>query len=127
MNDKVNKRAELVRLKDSLVDDLLAQSDDETVRQAIAEGVSPDEARSRVLGALLRARECLTPKHKPSLVIDATRARNILRRVAQRPPSDAPAPLLEAAQFEAKKDDTEVLKVVEELRVLGVVSDDELK
>jgi hypothetical protein len=127
MIDKVKRFDELGRLKEALVQDVLAQSDEETLAQAAAGGANPDEARSRVLDALRMAKERFMASEKPTLRIDAARARNILRRVAQRPPVDAPVPLLQAAQLEAGKNDTEVIEVVTELRDLGVVSDDELK
>ncbi len=127
MSDNVKSLEKFARLKESLVQDVLAQSDQEILDQAAVDGVNPDEARSRVLDALRKARERVIVSEKPTLIIDAARARNILRRVAQRPPVDAPAPLLQAAQLEAGKNDSEVIKVVADLRDLGVLSDDEFK
>jgi hypothetical protein len=127
MKDKADTRNRSARLKDSLVQDMLAQSDEEVLGQAMADGVNPSEARGRVLEALRGAKVRLNSGDKPKLEIDAARARSILRRVAQRKPLDAPMPLLHAAELEGKKDDTEVVEVVAELRKLGVVSDDELK
>jgi hypothetical protein len=139
MNEKRKRNEELTRLKESLAADLMAQSDSEVLQEAATDGIDADTARSQVLDAFRKAkvleqrpagtRNYLSSSgKKPTvLAINAARARNILRRVAQRPHVQAPAPLLQAAQLEAKKDDAEVLEVVAELRNLGVVSDDELK
>lgn len=128
MKKKLNQGEGLTRLRESLVQELLNQSDEDILADAAADGINPDEARSRIVNTLLSAKASVSPRKVVAVLpIDADRARSILRRVAQRAPLDAPAPLLQAAELAAKKNDAEVLDVVAKLKRLGVVSDDEIE
>jgi len=112
-------------LKDSLAQILLAQSDEQILADAAADGINPDEARSRVLNAFHQAKKKVSGEKPAVLDIDAARARDILKKVASRSRSKAiPLPL--AAQLGRVKGE-DAIRLVSELKDLGIVSDEELK
>jgi hypothetical protein len=133
MNDDRKKRqATVVRVKEALVDALMAQPDEQILAHAAQDGINPDEVRSRVLDAFRKASHTVNrpvgpeAKKKPTVLnIDAAQARAILKRVASRTRSPA-VPLPIAAQLDQVKGD-EAIRIVTELKDMGILSDDELK
>lgn len=138
-DDRESQRTQLLRIKQSLVEDILGQSDEQILAEAREDGIHPDEVRSRVLDAFRKAKHTAeaaptgnagtppapdTQKRPSVLNIDAARARTILKRVASRTRSNTPLPL--AASFDQAKGE-EAIRIVSELRDLGLLSDDELK
>jgi hypothetical protein len=141
-HDRRDKHAECLRVKESLVETLIGQSNTEVLEDAARDGMRPDEAQSRVLDALEKARQSVatTPPNRNAqehpaergggrpraLSIDASRARAILRRVAAAP-SAAGVPLAQAAQLGQVKGDAEALEMVATLKDMGVISDKDLE
>jgi hypothetical protein len=116
--ERRNRREALQRMKQSLVDDLVGQSDEQILAQAAEDGINPDEARSRLLVLFQKAKQLVeggtkslraSIGAKKSTVpnIDAARARAILKRVAGSSPPDS-APLLNAARLDHVREHDEV-------------------
>lgn len=139
-DDRKTTQAAFVRVKQSLVDDVMGQSDEEILAEAAQDGIEPDEVRSRVLDAFYKAKQTVVVAQtrkanepsgpvatkKPTVLnIDAARARAILKRVASRTHSNT-VPLPIAARLDQAKGD-EAIRIVSELQDMGVLSDDELK
>lgn len=139
--DRGSKRAESLRVKEALVDALIGQSDAEVLKDAVQDGMRPDESQRLVLGAFCKARQDVAAPRgvnaqnieaeraggRPrGLSIDASRARAILKRVAAAV-SVQGEPLPLAAQLDEVKGDAEALQMVATLKDLGVISDEDLK
>jgi hypothetical protein len=132
-----NRREALGRVKESLVEGWLALPDEDLADQVRESGAEPEEARSRVLHAYQAAKRTVATsagmsapaepgRNSRVLNIDARRARAILKDVASRVPSDA-LPWRTTAHLEKAQSDEDALRVVGELKDLGLVSDEELK
>jgi hypothetical protein len=141
MRDQRKKRLTAsLGIQQMLVDELLAQSEEEVLDSANRDGLDPNASRSRVLEAYRQAKckvdaampqesgyaAVRPPTKRPTvLTIDAARARAILRRVANRPLGSS-IPLANAAQLDQVSGDEEAVRAVAVLWDLGIVSDDEL-
>jgi hypothetical protein len=138
-NEEQKKRqATFARVKESVVSEVMGQSDEQILADAAQDGINPDEMRSRVLDAFRKAKQTVSVSQavkraqeqeaakKPTVLdIDAARARAILKRVASRTRSGV-VPLPIAAQLDQIKGD-EAIRIVSELKDMGVLLDDELK
>jgi len=125
----------LNRLAAALVDDILCTSDADILAEFRAAGGDPDRHaaemrtlfersvvaanKSKMLAAkagAARARSATTPSPVP---IDIAKARQLLRVILDRPA--AQASLTMAAREESELSDADILGLLEDLRVLGVL------
>lgn len=137
MNDQ-NKQS-LIQdetLRESLVADVCALSDEQVEDEARREGVELKHVQSRIRMAFAAARERSQTQDKlttaapavgtaPSKVvtIDAARARAIFQRIVAR--RTLVEPLLSVAQLHPQSDE-EFVKIVKDLNTLGLVSGEDL-
>lgn len=137
-----NQDIESLRVKEALVEALITQPDAEVLDDAAVDGLRPEEAQRRVLGAFYGARQSIAarsgnnapqekservPARTRALSIDAARARAILKRVAAAASIEGVVPLPHAARIDQVKGDAEALEMVATLKNLGVISDEDLK